>query len=63
VDIETYDEGTLTGFEPVTEAAQEWFDENVQSEGWQWLGGILWVDHRFANALIEGAAGDGLEVA
>ena len=38
--------GTTILIRPVTAAAREWIDENVETEPWQWLGGALGVDHR-----------------
>ena len=54
-------ESVLT-FTPLTAEAHDWIDEHVASEGWQWLGGKLCVEHRCAGQLIEGAANDGLRV-
>jgi hypothetical protein len=45
-------EGSLVGFHLLSIAAQEWFNENVASEPWQWMGNILWVDHRYAADLF-----------
>jgi len=47
-------QGTIIGFRPLTETAKQWFDDNVHSDGWQWLGGVLWVDQRMARDLIIG---------
>ena len=51
-DVLIRNEGTVWVFNPPTPAAQEWFDENVESEPWQWLGTSLVVDHGFAMGLI-----------
>jgi hypothetical protein len=53
-DIRVINDGTLIGFRMLTEAARNWVDDNVQSEGWQWLGTTLYVDHRMAGGLIDG---------
>ena len=42
--------------------ARDWIDENVASEPWQWLGGALCVDHRYAGDLIEAIADDGFDL-
>jgi len=47
-------DGTVWTFNPISERAKQWFDENVQSESWQWLGSSLVVDHRWAADLIRG---------
>jgi hypothetical protein len=58
--VDIIDQGTLVGFSPRTEEAKQWFADNVASEGWQWMGSTLWVDHRMAGPLIDGLAGEGL---
>jgi hypothetical protein len=47
-------------FTPITAQGKEWFDENVQSESWQWLGASLVVEHRFAWGLAAGLKDAGL---
>lgn len=61
-DVVVSNQGTIIQFRPVTDAGREWIDENVQSEGWQWLGAWLSVDWRFAAPLIEGMQNAGLNV-
>ena len=61
-DVLIRSEGTVWIFNPVTAAAKEWFDENVHTESYQWLGTSLVVDHRFAAGLIQGILDAGLEV-
>ena len=41
MDVQIHNEGSMIGFRPMSEAAQAWFDENVASESWQWLGNVL----------------------
>lgn len=55
-------EGSLTSFRPLTEATREWFAENVGAEPWQWLGGFLAVDSRYAGDLAEGIQGAGFRL-
>jgi len=62
IDIRIHDDGTVVGFTPLTDAARDWIDENVESESWQWLGETLFVDHRMARPLAHGMAADGLEI-
>lgn len=50
-DVRIIPQGTLIGFMPVSEAAKQWFEHNVQSDDWQWLGSVLWVEHRPAEEL------------
>ena len=61
-DVLIRNEGTVWVFNPLTPAAKEWFDENVESESWQWLGTSLVVDHGFAMGLIQGIEDAGLAI-
>ena len=48
--------GTVFVFCPLTAAAKEWIDENVQPDA-QWFGNALAVEHRFAWGLGQGIEG------
>jgi len=61
-DVVVENHGSLFAFTPVTAEARDWFSENVASEGWQWLGPSLCVDHRYAPDLVAGLVAAGLEV-
>jgi hypothetical protein len=61
-DIEIINDGTMVGLKPVSDAGKQWMENNVQAEGWQYLGSVLYVDQRTAGPIIEGAAADGLEI-
>lgn len=50
--------GTLVGFLPLTEAAADWWADNV-ADGPQ-LGSTFYVEHRFAGDIICGLAEEGL---
>jgi hypothetical protein len=47
---------------PVSYVGRQWIDENLQVEGWQWLGRSLAVDKRYAAPIVDGMIGDGLDV-
>jgi hypothetical protein len=49
------DHGSVVTIAPVSEAARDWIDENVASEPWQWLGGALCIDHRYAATSSKGS--------
>ncbi len=53
--------GSLWLVRPLTDAAREWIDENVDPDA-QWLGGALAVEHRYVQGILEGMQLDGLEV-
>lgn len=59
-DFEVIDQGSFIGFRPVSDEGKRWMDENVESEGWQWMGSVLYVDHRYADDLISGIDMGGL---
>lgn len=55
-------QGSVVAFYPHTELAKGWIADNVESESWQWLGGGLIVDRRFAGDLIQGMLGSGITI-
>ena len=61
-DFQIADHGSIISIKPVSEAARTWVDENVVSEPWQWLGGALCVDTRYACDLINELAAEGFEI-
>lgn len=61
-DIEVENGGSLFLFRPLTDAGREWLNENTETEPYQWFGGALAVEHRYAQDLAQGALNDGLRV-
>jgi hypothetical protein len=57
MNIDIIDEGTVVLFVPLDAAAREWLESNVHSEPWQWFGGALAVDRRYAGALADAIGG------
>ena len=57
------DHGSIVSIMPMTQAALKWIDENVVSEPWQWLGGALCVDLRYARDLTDEIAAAGFDLA
>lgn len=55
--------GSIVMFYPRTQAAEQWIEDNVQLESWQWLGLQFGVDPRYAGDLVAGMRDAGLEVA
>jgi len=53
-DVLVRNEGTVFAFWTLTDRAQTWIDENVESESWQWFGDFLVVEHRYAWAVAVG---------
>lgn len=62
IDIVITDFGSLVQLKPVSYAGGDWINANVYTEGWQWFGGGLCVERRFAPDLINGMVDDGLVV-
>jgi len=50
----------MIGLRAISEAGQEWVTDNVASEGWQWLGDVLWGEERMMADVAQGAADDGM---
>jgi hypothetical protein len=55
--------GSIISIVPITEAALKWIDKNVVSKPWQWLGGALCVDRRYARDLTDEIAAAGFDLA
>lgn len=63
LDVLVRNEGTVFVFCPLTPAAKQWIDENVESDSWQWFGNTLVVGHRYAWGLCQGMRDAGLVLA
>jgi hypothetical protein len=61
MDIQITNHGSIFLFAPLTNAASDWIDENVDP-GAQWLGGSLAVEPRYASDLANGMADAGLDI-
>jgi hypothetical protein len=60
-DVRVIDDGGLmVGFRTGTDAAGDWFRDNVDSTSRQRLGAVLWIDHHHAIQIVEGLADAGL---
>lgn len=55
--------GSVTLLTPLTDAAQEWVDENLPPlESWQMFGNAIAIEPRNARDILQGLQGDGLTV-
>lgn len=54
------DGSKLVGFTPVSKNAKEWFEANVETASYQWLGNTVWVEDRYAQDLLDGLTEAGL---
>lgn len=56
------DQGTIVLLTPQSEAAKAWATEHIHAEPWQMFGPAYAIDHRFAQAILDGIEADGLTV-
>ena len=63
VDVHIINSGSIVTFYPCSKAAKDWLHENVAAEPFQWFGGNLCVEHRYADDLINALIAEGLSVA
>lgn len=61
VDLQIINQGSLVGFRYMSTDAHAFLTgDEVVSEGWQWMGNTLYVDHRLAPVLMDGCIEHGL---
>jgi hypothetical protein len=60
IDARFHNNGSLIGIVPITPAAQEWIAENVDADGYQWLGNVLYSEPRCAHVIASAMIADGL---
>lgn len=60
-DFEVADHGTIVQVIAKTEAAKDWINDNVDAPPYMWNGTVLNIEHRFAEAIIDGMIEAGLE--
>jgi len=51
-DFEVTFGGSVLGLCPTSGEAQEWVEENVEIEPWQWMGGAFYGDSRIMEGLV-----------
>lgn len=61
-DFRIANHGSIVMVEPVTQPAKQWVEDNVQLEGWQWMGPAFSCDPRMVDNLVAGIEADGLSV-
>lgn len=57
------DHGSLYVFQPMSETAREWTDENIDIPSWAWIGGGFAVAHSLASDLASGILDAGMALA
>lgn len=58
-DFMVINHGSIIGFKPMTSTGQAWL-EDLDTEGWQWMGDTLLLDQHSASALITEGQEDGM---
>lgn len=61
-DARFHNNGSLIGIVPITTEAQEWIDEHVNTESYQWIGQVLYAEPRYAHRIAAAMIADGLTV-
>lgn len=61
-DFSVTNSGSVAMVTPLSPAAREWVEENVQVEPWAWMGLGFAVEPRLVEGLMSLAAEQGLEV-
>lgn len=61
-DVIVENHGSVCMVTPMSPAARTWVDENVQLEGWQWLGASFACEPRYVPSLTDGMQEDGLTI-
>ena len=61
-DVRVRNEGNIWMVEPVSKEAKDWVNQNVNLEGWQWLGRSFAVDQHMIEDLMNGMEHEGLVI-
>ncbi|UIS25316.1 hypothetical protein [Erythrobacter phage vB_EliS-L02] len=59
-DFAIRDSGTIVQVVAESQDAKDWIEENVEAPSYMWNGVVLNIEHRFAEAIIEGMIDSGL---
>lgn len=59
IDFVVRPHGTAWTFEPKTEEAKSFVRNDLEVQGWQWLGPAFGVDHRLATDLVAALESEG----
>ena len=62
-DLHVENHGSIVLLFADSEEGRAWLDENVYAERWQWVGDGIACEPRMVEAVLVGAAADGLEIA
>lgn len=61
-DFKLHNHGSVVMIEPVSHEAKDWVRENLDLEGWQWMGNAFAVEPRMVDNLVAGIEEAGLTV-
>lgn len=60
-DLRIENHGSIVMLRPVSDLGREWVAEHIPQDA-IWFGGAVAVEPRYLGNIIDGAAGDGLEI-
>ncbi len=60
-DLPVHEHGSVCLLRPTTRRGQQWLEQHISEDHQEWAGAIV-VEHRFIEAIVRGAAADGLRV-
>jgi hypothetical protein len=61
-DFHVENHGSIFLLTPVTSAGADWINEHIGEDAITWGQGSVVVEHRYIEAIVAGAIGDGLTV-
>ena len=61
MDVRFHNEGSLVGIEPLSDAAKAWIADNVEADGCNWLGKVLYAKPSYAHLIASAMAADGFD--
>lgn len=53
-------QSTVTLLRPINDKCKQWVRDNIDTEGWQWLGGGLAIEWRYVDGIVEAMTNEGL---
>lgn len=62
MDIHVINHGSVIALRPMTPTANDWIESNLCLESWQWFGGSIVIDPRYAESILDEMANDGLAI-
>lgn len=61
-DVQCSDRGSIVLLRPVSAMAARWFNTGVITESWQWIGGQVGVDRKYAATVLMALEDEGFKI-